>query len=46
MIDVLVTLLVLLLFPFVVFFSVKLGTYAFYRGRALFEEENENGTKG
>ncbi len=35
---------VLLASPFVVFASVKLGTYAFYCGRQNFrDEENKNG---
>jgi hypothetical protein len=40
---VLVLLIVLGTLPFVVYVSVKLGTYAFYRGRQIFEKENENG---
>jgi len=43
MIEVLVGILML---PFVVYLSVKLGTYAFYRGRQTFlddEEKKKNG---
>ena len=40
---VLLVLVVSLAFPFVVYTSVKLGTYAFYRGRQIFEKETENG---
>ena len=32
-------------FPFVVYLSVKLGTYAYYRGKQLFEEENDYGER-
>jgi len=40
-------LLILLGFPWLVYLSVKLGTYAFFRGRALFHEHEErsNGKK-
>jgi hypothetical protein len=36
---------VIVSFPFVVFLSVKLGTYAYFQGRELFEREKENGEK-
>jgi len=48
---ILLVLLVLLFFlvvcPFVVYLIVKCGTFAFYRGRQLFKqfEENHNGEK-
>ena len=43
---VLLLLLLVLSLPWVVFMVVKLGTYAFYKGRALFyEEEKLNGKK-
>jgi len=29
--------------PFVVYLSVKLGTYAFYRGRGLHQKEEQDG---
>lgn len=29
------------LLPFVVFYTVKLGAYAFYRGRFLAEKQNQ-----
>ena len=32
-------------FPFVVYLSVKLGTYAYFSGKALFEREKSNGEK-
>lgn len=35
------TLGVLVAVPFVVYLSVKLGTYAFFRGRELFEQTRE-----
>ena len=31
--------------PFVVYTCVKLGTFAFYRGRQLFEEQQKKGKK-
>ena len=40
---VLIVVVVSLAFPFVVYTSVKLGTYAFYRGRQIFEKENKHG---
>jgi len=40
---VLLVIVVSMAFPFVVYTSVKLGTYAFYRGRQIFEKENKNG---
>lgn len=43
MTSIIIVLLVLGSTPFVVYISVKLGTYAFYRGRQLFEKENKNG---
>lgn len=43
MINIILVLVVLMSTPFVVYVSVKLGTYAFYRGRQLFEKENKNG---
>ena len=47
MVEALVWLLVVLSLPWVVFMAVKLGTYAFFRGRALYyhEEEKINGKK-
>jgi len=33
---------VLLLLPFVVYVSVKLGTYAFFKGRQAFKNEEIN----
>ena len=32
--------------PFVVYLSVKLGTYAFFRGRELFEQKNKKEHNG
>lgn len=43
MINFILVLVVLMATPFVVYVSVKLGTYAFYRGRQLFEKENKDG---
>ena len=43
MIDIIKVLIVLGALPFVIYVSVKLGTYAFYRGRQLFERENKDG---
>ena len=40
---IIVTILVLFLLPVTVYVSVKLGTYAFYKGRELYEEEGKNG---
>ena len=40
-----VSMLALLVVPYIIYVSVKLGTYAFYRGRQLFNEENKNGEK-
>jgi len=38
--------LFVLCFPWLVFVSVKLGTYAFFRGKNLFEQEEKcNGEK-
>jgi len=34
-----------LVFPFVVYQSVKLGTFAFYRGKQLFEENRHGEEK-
>ena len=47
MVDVLVVLLCVFSLPWVVFMGVKLGTYAFFKGRAIFyeEEEKANGKK-
>lgn len=43
-IEVLIVIMLLLVFtPYVVYVSVKLGTYAFFRGRQLFEKENYDG---
>jgi len=43
-IEVLIVVMLLLVFtPYVVYVSVKLGTYAFFRGRQLFEKENSDG---
>lgn len=39
--SVLVTILVLLCLPITIYVSVKMGTYAFYKGRELFEEEGK-----
>lgn len=40
----------LVLFPFVVFYSVKMGTFAFYRGRFLAtrneKEDHEESRRG
>jgi hypothetical protein len=46
MIEIMSLVIVLIALPFVVYMSVKLGTYAFYRGKQLFERENENGKRG
>lgn len=35
------TLLILVGTPITIFFSVKFGTYAFYRGKQLFEERQK-----
>jgi hypothetical protein len=43
MTEIVSVLIVLVASPFVVYTSVKLGTYAFYRGRQLFERENKDG---
>lgn len=43
MTNIIIVLIVLVAIPFVVYVSVKLGTYAFYRGRQLFEKENKDG---
>lgn len=43
MIDIVLVVIVLISSPYIVYMSVKLGTYAFYRGRQLFERENKNG---
>ncbi len=45
--EVLLLLLFVLSLPWVVFMGVKLGTIAFFKGRALFyeEEEKANGKK-
>ena len=46
MAEALLWLLFMLSLPWVVYMAVKLGTYAFFRGRALFyEEEKTNGKK-
>jgi len=46
MVEVLWFLLFVVSLPWIVFVSVKLGTYAFFKGRALFyEEEKANGKK-
>jgi len=49
MAEALVWLLIVLSLPWAVFMAVKLGTYAFFRGRALYyhyeEEERINGKK-
>ncbi len=47
MVDLLVVLLFVLSLPWVVLMTVKLGTYAFFKGRAIFyeEEEKANGKK-
>ena len=46
MIDKLFWLLVVLILPWIVFMAVKLGTYAFFKGRSLYEkEEKANGEK-
>jgi hypothetical protein len=45
MTDILLILIVLLALPFVVYTSVKLGTFAFYRGRQLFDERKSDGEK-
>ena len=42
-VEIVVLFVVLLTLPYIVYLSVKLGTYAFYRGRQLFERENKNG---
>lgn len=34
--------LVFILFPFLVFLVVKIGTYAYYKGRELWKNEQEN----
>lgn len=31
--------ILIITFPFIVYLSVKLGTYAFYKGRKLFYDE-------
>ena len=36
---------VAVLLPCVVYVSVKLGTYAYFRGKQLFEEDCANGDK-
>ena len=38
----LVVFIVLIALPWCVYVSVKLGTYAFYRGKQLFDQENQN----
>jgi len=43
MIDIALVVIVLVSSPYIIYMSVKLGTYAFYRGRQLFERENKNG---
>jgi len=35
-------LVVMAMVPFMVYASVKLGTYAFYRGRQIFNERHRN----
>lgn len=46
MIEALLWLLFALSLPWVMFMAVKLGTYAFFKGRKLFyEEEKTNGKK-
>jgi hypothetical protein len=45
MIDVVKFVLFLVAFPFVVYLSVKLGTFAFFKGKDLYEKEKLNGTK-
>lgn len=47
MVEILLLLLFVLSLPWVVYLGVKLGTYAFFEGRALFhkEEEKSNGKK-
>lgn len=42
MTDIAMVALVLLLMPFVVYTSVKLGTYAFFKGRQLWYQSQEN----
>lgn len=37
--------LVLLVIPWVIYLSVKLGVFAFYRGRQLFEQYEETRRK-
>ena len=38
----LVVMVVLMLFPFVTYLTVKLGTYAFFRGRQLYFKDHQN----
>jgi hypothetical protein len=40
-----VALVVVFGLPFVVYLSVKLGTYAYFQGKDLFDREKKNGTK-
>lgn len=40
-VQALLCLLVVLSLPWVVFMAMKLGTYAFFKGRALFQQEQE-----
>jgi len=42
---VLIVLVVVVCFPFMVYMSVKLGTCAYFQGKALFERESEDGKK-
>ncbi len=42
-IAVLISMIALIAVPYMVYVCVKLGTYAFYCGRQLFEKENKNG---
>jgi len=41
----LIVLMILVALPYSVYISVKLGTYAFFRGRQLYHEEMKDGEK-
>jgi len=45
MIELLLTMLILLCLPFLVYVLVKVGTYAFYKGREHYEMEKRDDRK-
>ena len=46
MADCLQTLLLLIVIPVVVYLSIKMGTFGFFRGRQLFHQHEEDGRNG